>query len=122
MSRPISKKAALTGLAVAAVLSVGIAAPVAAYADDRGGRPPAGSHGHGDGPGRPGDGKDRAAHDAEFAAALAKELGVPEDKVADALSKVREQLRPEGKPHPGRGPRDGQPSSPPESPAPTPTK
>jgi len=127
MSRRISKRAALGGLAVAGVLSVGIAAPIAAYAADRDGRPPAGSYGygHGYGPGRPGDGKDKAARDAEFAAALAKELGIPEDQVADALSKVREQLRPEGKPgageRPGRGP-GGQPPSSPESPAPTPTK
>jgi hypothetical protein len=120
MSRSISKRAALTGLAVAGVLSVGIAAPVAAYAADRDGRPAAGSHGNGS----PGDGKDRAARQAEFAAALAKELGIPEDQVTDALSKVREQLRPEGGPgngH-GHGPRGGQPPSSPESPAPTPTK
>jgi hypothetical protein len=113
MSRSISKRAALTGLAVAGVLSVGIAAPVAAYAADRDGRPAAGSRGNGS----PGDGKDRAA-------ALAKELGIPEDQVTDALSKVREQLRPEGGPgngH-GHGPRGGQPPSSPESPAPTPTK
>ncbi|GAA4451491.1 hypothetical protein GCM10023170_038730 [Phytohabitans houttuyneae] len=126
----MTKRAALTGLAVAGVLSVGIAAPIAAYAADRDGRPPAGSYGYG--PDRQGGGKDRAAHEAEFAAALAKELGIPEDQVADALSKVREQLRPEGKPGegPGRGhgPRGGQPpsspSSPssPESPAPSPTK
>ena len=128
MSRRISKRAAIGGLAVAGVLSVGIAAPVAAYAADRDGRP-SGSYGYG--PGRPGDGKDqagdgkdRAAHHAEFAAALAKELGIPEDKVADALSKVREQLRPQGRPGegPGRahGPHGGQPPSP-ETPAPTPT-
>ncbi|BCB84077.1 hypothetical protein [Phytohabitans suffuscus] len=133
MNRPITKKAALTGLAVAGVLSVGIAAPIAAYAADRDGRPPAASYGYGNGEGNGygpsrhgnGDGKDRAAHDAEFAAALAKELGVPEDKVAEALSKVREQLRPEGKPGEGRGrgdhgPRGG--GEPPSSPAPTPTK
>jgi hypothetical protein len=122
MSRRISKRAALGGLAVAGVLSVGIAAPVAAYAADRDGRPPAGSY-DGYGPGRPGDGKDRAARDAEFAAALAKELGIPEDQVADALTKVREQLRPEGKQGSGRGhgPRGDQPPSP-ESPAPTPTR
>lgn len=119
MSRRISKRAALGGLAVAGVLSVGIAAPIAAYAADRDGRPPAGSYsGYGYGPGRPGDGKDRAARDAEFAAALAKELGIPEDQVADALSKVREQLRPEDKEGSGRdhGPRGGQP------PSPTPTR
>jgi hypothetical protein len=122
MSRRISKRAAIGGLAVAGVLSVGIAAPIAAYAADRDGRP-SGSYGYG--PGRPGDGKDRAARDAEFAAALAKELGIPEDKVADALSKVREQLRPQGQagegPGRGHGPRGGQPPSP-ETPAPTPTK
>lgn len=125
MSRRISKRAAIGGLAVAGVLSVGIAAPIAAYAADRDGQPPSGSYyGQGYGPGRPGDGKDRAARDAEFAAALAKELGIPEDKVADALSKVREQLRPQGGPSGegrGHGPRGGQPPSP-ESPAPTPTK
>jgi len=131
MSKRISKRAALTGLAVAGVLSVGIAAPIAAYAADRDGRPPAGSYGYGygegrpgngegrpgGGEGRPGDGKDRAAREAEFAAALAKELGIPQDQVADALSKVREQLRPEGKA--GQGPRGGEA---PESPAPTPTR
>ncbi|MFC0533122.1 hypothetical protein [Phytohabitans kaempferiae] len=118
MSRRISKRVAVTGLAVAGVLSVGVAAPVAAYAADRDGRPPAGSYGHGPGEGRSGDGKDRAAREAEFAAALAKELGLPEDKVAEALGKVREQLRPEGGPDGGgreHGPRGG-------SPAPTPTK
>jgi hypothetical protein len=86
MSSRISKKTALTGLAAAGVLAVGIAAPVAAFAEDKSASPSTGQYGYGPGPGR-------AQHDEEFAAALAKELGIPEDKVADALSKVREQLR-----------------------------
>ncbi|WP_034593934.1 hypothetical protein [Hamadaea tsunoensis] len=38
----------------------------------------------------------RGADQGEFAKALAKELGVDEQKVSDALTKVREQLKPQG--------------------------
>jgi hypothetical protein len=68
----------------AGVLAVGIAVPAIAYAQDPTPSPSAST-------------QQKGADNAEFAAALAKELGLDEQKVSDALTKVRAQLHPEGK-------------------------
>lgn len=89
MSRPISKKTMFAGLAAAGVLAVGIAAPTVAFADDKSGSPSTSQT----------DRKQaRAERDAEFAKALAAELGISEDKVAAAIEKVRGDLKPQGQP------------------------
>ncbi|QLQ37160.1 hypothetical protein [Micromonospora robiginosa] len=82
----MTRKRLLVGLAAAGVLGVGIAAPTVALADDN--SPSAGASTE--------QGGDRhqqqhADRQAEFADALAKELGVPADKVTAALEKLREQ-------------------------------
>ena len=86
MSRTMSKKHLLAGLAAAGVLGVGIAAPTVAFAED--GTTPAPSASSDQGTDRQ---QQRADRQAEFAAALAKELGVSTDKVTAALEKVRTQ-------------------------------
>ncbi|WP_422755207.1 hypothetical protein [Micromonospora sp. WMMD708] len=93
MSRTMSKKQLLVGLAAAGVLGVGIAAPTVAFAEESA-TPTAGVSSEAD------QGTDRQQQRAdrqnEFAEALAKELGVDTDKVTAALEKVREQHRPTG--------------------------
>ncbi|WBB67133.1 hypothetical protein [Micromonospora sp. WMMD812] len=86
MSRTIRKKHLLAGLATAGVLGVGIAAPTMAFAAD--GNTPTPSASTTDSGDRQ---QQRADRQAEFAEALAKELGVSTDKVTAALEKVREQ-------------------------------
>ncbi|MFI0795498.1 hypothetical protein ACH4OY_22890 [Micromonospora rubida] len=83
MSRTISKKQLLAGLAAAGVLTVGIAAPAVAFAEE--GSTPSASSSEGDRQ------QQQADRKSEFAEALAKELGVSTDKVTAALDKVREQ-------------------------------
>lgn len=88
MIRTMSKKHLLAGLAAAGVLGVGIAAPTVALADDKSPSPSssASSTDQGD------DRRQRHAdRQAEFAAALAGELGVSTDKVTAALEKLHEQ-------------------------------
>ncbi|MFI6265084.1 hypothetical protein [Micromonospora sp. NPDC051006] len=88
MNRTIRKKHLLAGLATAGVLGVGIAAPTMAFAADGGGSTPSASATEN------GDRQQqRADRQAEFADALAKELGVSTDKVTAALEKVREQQK-----------------------------
>ncbi|MDG4756775.1 hypothetical protein [Micromonospora sp. WMMD710] len=94
MSRTIRRKHLLAGLATAGVLGVGIAAPTIAFAADTP-TPSASSTADGSGPGA---GPAKADRQGEFAEALAKELGVPTDKVTAALEKVREQHRPADRP------------------------
>ncbi|WP_229403516.1 hypothetical protein [Micromonospora okii] len=95
MSRTMSKKHLLAGLAAAGVLGVGIAAPAVAFAEDAPTpKPSASSAGGTDRQ------QQRADRQAEFAEALAKELGVSADKVTDALEKIREQHKAD---RPGRG-------------------
>ncbi|MEV0807193.1 hypothetical protein [Micromonospora sp. NPDC050200] len=94
MSRTISKKRLLVGLAAAGVLGVGIAAPAVAFAE--GATPsPSASSGADQGTDRQERKADRqerrADRQGEFAEALATELGVPTDKVTAALEKLREQ-------------------------------
>ncbi|MEU4478806.1 hypothetical protein AB0F68_12180 [Micromonospora sp. NPDC023966] len=89
MIRRMSRKHLLAGLAAAGVLGVGIAAPTVALADDKSPSPaPSASTSTDQGTDRQ---QQRADRQAEFAEALAKELGVPTDKVTAALEKLREQ-------------------------------
>jgi hypothetical protein len=89
MSKPISKKTMFAGLAAAGVLAVGIAAPTVAFAADDSGSSSTSQT----------DRKQqRAERDAEFAKALAAELGISEDKVAAAVEKVRGEQKPQGQP------------------------
>ncbi|MEH0842253.1 hypothetical protein V6U81_07660 [Micromonospora sp. CPCC 205711] len=89
MSRTMSKKHLLAGLAAAGVLGVGIAAPTVAFAEDSATPTPSASSSD--------QGTDRQQQRADrqnaFAEALAKELGVSTDKVTAALEKVREQQK-----------------------------
>ncbi|WBC17208.1 hypothetical protein O7600_10405 [Micromonospora sp. WMMA1998] len=78
-----TRKRLLVGLAAAGVLGVGIAAPTVALADDKSPGPSASTSADRNG--------ERQQRQAEFADALAKELGVPADKVTAALKKLREQ-------------------------------
>ncbi|MBM0235413.1 hypothetical protein JNW91_28700 [Micromonospora sp. STR1_7] len=94
MSRTIRRKHLLAGLATAGVLGVGIAAPTIAFAADK---PTPGASSTADSSDT-GSGPAKADRRGEFAEALAKELGVPTDKVTAALEKVREQHRPAGRP------------------------
>ncbi|MCW3843878.1 hypothetical protein ONA70_27645 [Micromonospora yasonensis] len=89
MIRRMSRKHMLVGLAAAGVLGVGIAAPTVALADDKTPSPaPSASTSTDQGSDRQ---QQRADRQQEFAAALAKELGVSTDKVTAALDKLREQ-------------------------------
>ncbi|MFI5832738.1 hypothetical protein ACIA5A_03580 [Micromonospora sp. NPDC051300] len=81
----MTRKRLLVGLAAAGVLGVGIAAPTVALADDN--SPSAGASTQQDGDRH----QQHADRQAEFAEALAKELGVPADRVTAALEKLREQ-------------------------------
>ncbi|MGC4875005.1 hypothetical protein ACLQ26_01895 [Micromonospora sp. DT43] len=92
MSRTIRRKHLLAGLATAGVLGVGIAAPTIAFAADTPTPAPNASTAPAPVPGA------KADRQGEFAEALAKELGVPTDKVTAALEKVREQHRPADRP------------------------
>ncbi|MEV4121246.1 hypothetical protein [Micromonospora sp. NPDC049645] len=94
MSRTIRRKHLLAGLATAGVLGVGIAAPTIAFAADTPTPTPNASTAPAPGA-APGAKADRQN---ELAEALAKELGVPTDKVTAALKKVREQHRPADRP------------------------
>jgi DNA-binding transcriptional MerR regulator len=87
MIRKMSRKHALVGLAAAGVLGVGIAAPTVALADDKSPAPSASASAD-QGTDRQ---QQRADRQAEFADALAKELGVSTDKVTAALEKLKEQ-------------------------------
>ncbi|WP_409074196.1 hypothetical protein [Micromonospora chalcea] len=88
MIRTMSKKHLLAGLAAAGVLGVGIAAPTVALADDKNPKPPSSASSTDQGDERR---QKHADRQAEFAEALAKELGVSTDKVTAALEKLHEQ-------------------------------
>ncbi len=98
MSRTISKKQLLAGLAAAGVLGAGIAAPTVALADDK--TPSASASADaGQDDKRPEQGE----RQQEFAEALAKELGVDTEKVTAALEKLREEHKSQGRPDGERG-------------------
>ncbi|RGC67814.1 hypothetical protein C5N14_16530 [Micromonospora sp. MW-13] len=103
MSRTISKKQLLAGLAAAGVLTVGIAAPAVAFTEDSSTPTPSASSSEGTD-----RQQQRADRQSEFAEALAKELGVSTDKVTAALDKVREQHRAD---RPERGERGERPDA-----------
>ncbi|NJP33001.1 transglutaminase-like family protein [Micromonospora thermarum] len=88
MSRTIRKKHLLAGLAAAGVLGVGVAAPTVALAADTTSPSPGASTSE-----DTDRQQQRADRQAEFAEALAKELGVSTDKVTAALEKLREQRK-----------------------------
>ena len=88
MIRTMSKKHLLAGLAAAGVLGVGIAAPTVALADDKNPKPSSSASSTDQGDERR---QKHADRQAEFAEALAKELGVSTDKVTAALEKLHEQ-------------------------------
>jgi hypothetical protein len=88
MVNRMSKKT-LLALGASGVLALGIAAPALAYAADNDKPAAVGHSEHRRGGFGPQSGK--------LTAALAKELGLEESKVSDALKKVQEQLRAEAK-------------------------
>ncbi|WP_320066877.1 hypothetical protein [Micromonospora sp. RTGN7] len=103
MSRTITKKQLLAGLAAAGVLTVGIAAPTVAFAEDSTASTPSASSSQ--------DTDRKQQKDdrrAAFAEALAKELGVDAAKVTDALEKVRDQQKND---RPERGERGERPDA-----------
>ncbi|KAB1911262.1 hypothetical protein [Micromonospora sp. AMSO31t] len=103
MIRRMSRKHLLAGLAAAGVLGVGIAAPTVALADDKSPSPaPSASTSTDQGTDRQ---QQRADRQAEFAESLAKELGVPTDKVTAALEKLREQRQADRPERPSTGDR-----------------
>jgi hypothetical protein len=86
MVNRMSKKT-LLALGASGVLALGIAAPAMAYAADNG--TPAASQSQT----RHRGGAFGAEQQQKLAESLAKELGLEESKVSDALKKVQEQLR-----------------------------
>jgi hypothetical protein len=84
-------KKRLVLLGAGGALALGIAAPAVAYAADTTPSPSASTS-----TSTPSNQGDRRGPDqGEFAKALAKELGLDEQKVTDALKKVRDQLKPQ---------------------------
>ncbi|MFC8848185.1 MULTISPECIES: hypothetical protein [unclassified Micromonospora] len=104
MSRTMSKKHLLAGLAAAGVLGVGIAAPTIAFAEE-GTTPSPSASSTSENTDRQ---QQRAERQSEFAEELAKELGVSTDKVTAALEKVREQHKAD---RPERGERGERPDA-----------
>ncbi|MEV1316612.1 hypothetical protein AB0J14_11075 [Micromonospora arborensis] len=106
MSRTIRRKHLLAGLATAGVLGVGIAAPTMAFAADTPAPTPSASAapapGSAPAPAPASASGAKADRQGEFADALAKELGVPTDKVTAALEKIRDQHRADRPQHPQR--------------------
>jgi hypothetical protein len=100
MSSLLSRKKVLGGLVAAGVLTVGIAAPAVAFAED--GAAPAPSPSASSDSGTTAQGQDRRDKLAEE---LATELGVPQDKVEAALAKIKQQRQAE---HKGQDKPDGQ--------------
>ncbi|MEV4537056.1 hypothetical protein AB0J82_25085 [Asanoa sp. NPDC049518] len=100
MRRP--KKIALVGAGAAGLLAVGISVPAFAAANDSPSPAPSTSS---SAPAHKDSGKDwqdkakqaRADRQEKLAAALAKELGIDQKKVADALTKVQKDLAADAK-------------------------
>ncbi|HEU4423134.1 MAG TPA: hypothetical protein VFR67_11430 [Pilimelia sp.] len=88
MAKRITRKAALVIVGAAGVLALGVGVPAIALAD-----PTPSPSSSATTPDAPADREERhAERQAELAAALAKELGIDEAKVAAALEKVEAQL------------------------------
>ncbi|MGW0436407.1 hypothetical protein ACWDV4_28145 [Micromonospora sp. NPDC003197] len=90
MSRLFSKKNALAGLATAGVLAVGVAAPTLAFAQDGDSATPKPSTSSSTTEGDKNEQR-RTERQSEFAKSLAEELGVSQDQVEAALTKLREE-------------------------------
>ncbi|MDW5322905.1 hypothetical protein [Plantactinospora sp. KLBMP9567] len=96
MSNLLSRKKVLGGLVAAGVLTVGLAAPAVAFAED--GTTPAPTPSSSErGTNAPEHGKRWAEQRGKLAEQLAEELGVPQDRVEAALAKIKEQHRAEWK-------------------------
>lgn len=93
MSNPLSRKKVLGGLVAAGVLTVGLAAPAVAFAEDGGAGTPAPATSPSAEAEKPdqGHGQRWAEQRGKLAEKLATELGVPQEKVEAALAKIREQ-------------------------------
>ncbi|MEN3610076.1 hypothetical protein [Plantactinospora sp. ZYX-F-223] len=97
MSNLLSRKKVLGGLMAAGVLTVGLAAPAVAFAEDGTTPAPTPSASAESGTTAPEHGKRWAEQRGKLAEQLAAELGVPQDKVEAALAKIKEQHRAEWK-------------------------
>ncbi|MEO3928628.1 hypothetical protein ABGB07_32925 [Micromonosporaceae bacterium B7E4] len=97
MSNLLSRKKVLGGLMAAGVLTVGLAAPAVAFAEDGATPAPAPSASSDSGTTGPEHGKRWAEQRGKLAEQLAEELGVPQDKVEAALAKIKDQHRAEWK-------------------------
>ncbi|SCL17734.1 hypothetical protein GA0074692_0241 [Micromonospora pallida] len=82
----MARKHLIGGLVAAGVLTLGIAAPTVAFAGDNETTAPSSNASEN-------SNTDRAERQTAFAEALAKELGVPADKVTAALEKLREERK-----------------------------
>jgi HD-GYP domain-containing protein (c-di-GMP phosphodiesterase class II) len=92
MAKRITRKAALAIVGATGVLALGVGIPAIALAD------PTPSPSSSTAPNAPADREQRhAERRAELAAALAKELGIDEAKVAAALEKVETQRQADAK-------------------------
>ncbi|MFC6020608.1 hypothetical protein ACFP2T_31100 [Plantactinospora solaniradicis] len=97
MSSLLSRKKVLGGLVAAGVLTVGIAAPAVAFAED--GATPTPTPTTSSHSGTPAQDQDQRATDRrdKLAEELATELGIPQDKVEAALAKIKQQHQAEHK-------------------------
>ncbi|MGI5148416.1 hypothetical protein ACQEVC_18910 [Plantactinospora sp. CA-294935] len=93
MSSLFSRKRVVGGLVAAGVLTVGLAAPAVAFAEDGATPAPTPSASSDGGTTAPEHGKRWVEQRGKLAEQLAKELGVPQDKVEAALAKIKEQHR-----------------------------
>ncbi|MFY1672397.1 hypothetical protein ACN27G_20915 [Plantactinospora sp. WMMB334] len=97
MSRRLSRKKVIGGLVAGGVLTVGLAAPAVAFAEDGATPAPTPSSSAESGATAPDPGKRWAEQRGKLAEQLAEELGVPQEKVEAALAKIGEQHRAEWK-------------------------
>ncbi|GAA3745787.1 hypothetical protein GCM10022225_31860 [Plantactinospora mayteni] len=97
MSSLFSRKRVVGGLVAAGVLTVGLAAPAVAFAEDGTTPAPTPSTSSDSGTTAPEQDKRGAEQRGKLAEQLAEELGVPQDKVEAALAKIKEQHRAEWK-------------------------
>jgi hypothetical protein len=99
MTTLIRKKIALAGAGAAGVIALGLAVPTLAFAQDGPTPTPSNSSSADSGqpagrtwPGKADRDQKRAERQNQLAEGLAKELGIPQDKVTAALEKVQGQL------------------------------